>query len=202
MDFNQFILDERYLSAIGWTLAHSVWQIALMSTLLWAVLKVMPKATAQLRYVFGLGALGLIWFMTGWTFVSQLGSISASQQEGVLASVQLSSVSPGLPYVAKEAATLVGQPTAGVYWVQKIDSLLPYIVHLWILGAIFYSGRLAGSLYDLQKLHRKHHEAVSQKLLKKVDSLSSAMGLYQKVQVFRSTLVRTPVTYGFIKPVI
>src|SRR5690606_501313 len=127
---------------------------------------------------------------------------SASEPEEVLASVQLSRVTPELPLVAREGATLLGQPAAVVYWVGKIESLLPYIVHLWLLGAIFYSGRLAGSLYDLQKLHRKHHETVSQKLLKKVDSLSSAMGLYQKVQVFRSTLIRTPVTYGFVKPVI
>jgi bla regulator protein BlaR1 len=202
MDFSHFVFDEKYLSAIGWTLAHSIWQIALVSVALWAVLKAMSKVNSQLRYLTGLGALFLILLITCWTFVSQLSSMSTSEPERVLASVQQSPVSPELHFVSKEGARLFGQPTAVAYWVGTMESLLPYLVHLWMLGAIFYSGRLAGSVYDLQKLHKKHHESVSQKLLKRVDGLSSAMGLYQKVQVLRSTLVRTPVTYGFIKPVI
>src|SRR5690606_23924410 len=76
------------------------------------------------------------------------------------------------------------------------------LVNLWMLGALFYAVRLLGSFYDLHKLHRKHHESVSSVWLKKVDSLSAALGLYHKVQVLTSTLVRTPITYGYLKPVI
>ena len=202
MDFTKFFFDEQYLSAIGWTLAHSIWQITLVSGLLWAVLRVMSKAASQQRYLAALSALVLILAIACWTFASQLSNMSASEPDRILASVQLSRVSPELFSLSEEGAAPLKQPLAVAYWVRKMESLLPYLVNLWMLGALFYSGRLAGSIYDLQKLHRRHHEPISQNLLKKVDSLSAAMGLFQKVQVLKSTVIRTPITYGFIKPVI
>ena len=198
MDFTRLWLDEKYLEAIGWTLAHSIWQIALVSGLLWMVLRAMSKANAQRRYMAALAALFLIMVITCWTFVVQLGDLAASEPEGVLASVQLSP-NPTINFISGNTAK---QPIAVAYWVEKMEVIIPYLVNLWMLGALFYTGRLAGSVYDLRKLHRKHHESVSEKLLKKVDSLSAAMGLFGKVQVFKSTLIRTPVTYGFIKPVV
>src|SRR5690606_15029945 len=68
--------------------------------------------------------------------------------------------------------------------------------------AAFYFIRLAGCLYDLEKLHKKHHQPVSNALLQKVGNLSASMGIFRSVQVFKSTLVHVPVTYGLIKPVI
>jgi bla regulator protein BlaR1 len=202
MDFTHYLFDEHSLRAIGWTLAHSVWQIALVSGLLWAVLKVMSKSDSHRRYLAGLAALVLILVITCWTFINQLSHISASQPERVWASISVIPVSPELIAVSKEGQDPWSKPTAVTYWAAKVENLIPYLANLWMLGALFYLGRLAGSVYDLQKLHSKHHQTVSQMLLKKVDGLSAAMGLYQKVQVLQSTLVRTPVTYGFIKPVI
>ena len=202
MDFTQFLFDEQYLTAIGWTLAHSIWQIALISGLLWVIVKFMSKASPQLRYWAGMSALVLILLVSCWTFVDQLGQMRESQMGMAVASISSGQVSSEVFLSSQGGSHEPKQPTAVVYWVKKTERLLPYLVNLWMLGALFYSCRLAGSIYDLQKLHRKHYESVSQRLLKKVDGLSAAMGLYPKVQVLRSTLVRTPVTYGFIKPVI
>lgn len=199
MDFSLFWFDEKLLSAIGWTLAHSIWQIALVCGLLWSLLKAMPQSGAQRRYMLALSALFFILVITCWTFVVQVGYVSDRQPIASVVSAPLSTGALELDFISGD---LVQQPVAIAYGIQTMEAIIPYLVNLWMLGALFYAGRLAGSVYDLQKLHKKHHEPVPEKLLKKVSSLSASLGIYQNVRVFKSTLVHGPVTYGFFKPVV
>src|SRR5690606_10566358 len=185
MDFTYFLFGETYLTAIGWTLAHAVWQIALISGLLWLVLTFMPKKASQKRYAVGLLALGMIFTVSCWTFVGQLKVVIESQPE-TFATVQMNQTPVAVQVYSPRSSDLLEEPLAMTYLAEKVEILLPYLVNLWVLGAIFYSVRLVGSIYDLQKLHRKHHEPVTKMLLRNVDSLSAAMGLYQKVQVMKS----------------
>lgn len=202
MNFTHLVFDEKYLTAIGWTLAQSIWQIALVSGLLWVVLRVMARASSRHRYAAGLSALVLMLLLSGWTFLDQLSQISSNQREQVLTSIALSEQVATVAFISAGDAEVMTQPFSLSYLVGQIEKFLPYLVNLWMLGALFYAVRLLGSFYDLHKLHRKHHESVSSVWLKKVDSLSAALGLYHKVQVLTSTLVRTPITYGYLKPVI
>lgn len=202
MNFTHLVFDEKYLTAIGWTLAQSIWQIALVSGLLWVVLRVMAKASSRHRYAAGLSALVLILLLSSWTFLDQLSQISSSHREQVLTSIHLSEHAATVALISAGDAKVMTQPFSLSYLVGQMEKFLPYLVNLWMLGALFYTVRLLGSFYDLQKLHRKHHESVSSVWLKKVDSLSAALGLYHKVQILTSSLVHTPMTYGYLKPVI
>lgn len=196
------LFGDRYLTAMGWTLLQSVWQIALISGFLWAFLFFAPKKASQLRYAAAVSALVLMLVASGWTFLLQL-----SQAEHILPH---SGWAPGVPgrTLAGPGAPVLGpdwvwkKAFSTLPWIAQVENFLPYLVNLWGLGAAFFLVRLSGSLYDLQKIHSKHRDSVSQALLQKVESLSAAMGIYRKVQVLKSGLVNSPVTYGFLKPVI
>src|SRR5687767_12084581 len=51
--------------ALGWALLHSVWQGFLLFGLLWVLLRIVPSASAKLRYRLSLATLGGIagWFV-------------------------------------------------------------------------------------------------------------------------------------------
>jgi len=202
MDLIHSLFNEKILTAVGWTLAHSLWQIALIACMLWLTLRVFPVLSSQLRYMAGLTALVLIVLVTVWTFSDQLNKVPTSYTGRVWTSPPSSEIPIELHAVKVMSADTALLPLASVYWEKKVENLIPYLVNLWMLGVLFYGVRLLGSLYDLQKLHRKHNDSISTQLLKKVDSISAALGIYQKVQELKSTLVNSPITYGTIKPVI
>lgn len=54
--------------AIGWTLIHSLWQITLVSVVLWWLLQVVPAKHSNLRY-------SMLTF-TGWPCCGMPGSLS------------------------------------------------------------------------------------------------------------------------------
>lgn len=202
MDFTHLFIEEKYLEAIGWTLTHSLWQIGLISLGLWFLLKTVPKKSSNLRYGAALFALLLICIVSSWTFVYHINQFE--QREVTHSFVDVN-------FEKTTQISLSGPFTAGItldnsgLWDSlslQLRNYLPYLVNLWIFGVVFYLVRLMGSLYDLGKLHNKHHDLVSPALLKKVDSLTASLGIFRKIRVLKSSLVHAPITYGFFKPVI
>src|SRR5690606_2178948 len=78
MNFTHLFIEERYLEAIGWTLVHSIWQIALISMLLWVILAIVPKKASAWRYNIALSVLFLIFAAGCWTFIYQLESTESN----------------------------------------------------------------------------------------------------------------------------
>lgn len=205
MDFSHLFLNEKYLESMGWTLAHSIWQIALISLLLWFVLKLLPTKAANIRYGAAILALILVSSVSIWTFVHHLGIYE--KNGSTISSPILVDKAP----VQSATVALVGtanvqntpsEPSLADFLYTQIDQHLYFLVNLWLIGVIFYLVKLGGSLYDLGKLHQQHHQRISPALLKKVESFSASLELFRKVMVLKSSIVPAPITYGLFKPVI
>lgn len=200
MDLTQVLLGEKHLEAIGWTLAHSVWQIALAGLFLWIILKIIPKKAANIRYWAGLSTLALILITSCWTFIHQFPTNNNIGANAFL--VQ--------DYISPEAETYFPSATghadddqgfAGPI-AHHLTQYLPFLTNLWLVGALFYLLRMVGGLYDLQKLKKGHRESVSDHLLKKVDSLTASLGIFKQISVLKSSSIHVPITYGIFKPVV
>jgi len=202
MNFTHLFIEERYLEAIGWTLVHSVWQIALISMLLWLLLAMMQKKAAAWRYNMAYSALLLVFVAGAWTFLYELESAESNPPLAFSADIEVTAQTGIISASVISRGDFSNQKSLLPYISSQLEHYLPYLVNLWILGAMFYMIRLAGSLYDLEKLHKKHHEAVNNTLFKKIDNLSASLGIFRKVEVLKSSLVHSPVTYGLVKPVI
>jgi beta-lactamase regulating signal transducer with metallopeptidase domain len=91
------------VEALGWTLLHFVWQGAVVALALWIVLFLARKASPQVRYLAGCGALCLMCIAAGSTFVwcldgSRLGTAEspavAQADSAMLSAVSSSGVLP------------------------------------------------------------------------------------------------------------
>ncbi|GAB3656877.1 hypothetical protein GCM10028791_29040 [Echinicola sediminis] len=201
MDLINNFIETAYLEAIGWTLIHSIWQIMVVSLILWAVLKLSPKKSAQFRYSAGLAALTLIILGCIWTFATVLETHTKNLESpsGLIVQEQLFSAQPETP-ATSPLSTRKGLLNQA--WTYRLESYLPTLVNLWLLGALFFAVKLTGGLLDLRNLHRKHHQSAPAPLIQKVNSLVASMGFYRKVKVLKSHLIHVPITYGILKPVI
>ncbi|WP_200975883.1 M56 family metallopeptidase [Echinicola sp. 20G] len=202
MDFINDFIHQEYLEAIGWTLIHSTWQIVAVSLLLWFVLKVSSKKSANFRYTAGIIALLVITVTSVITFSMMLDT----PQDKIAVTVHTHSsgvqvISSGDVNFSSTAPTIKSN-YFNPSWLQKLEAFLPTLVNLWLLGALFFLVKLSGSLFDLRNLHKKHNQQVPEQLIKKVNSMIASMEFYRKVKVLKSQLVNVPITYGIIKPVI
>ncbi|GGF19265.1 M56 family metallopeptidase [Echinicola rosea] len=205
MDFINDFIHESYLQAIGWTLIHSVWQIVLVSLLLWGVLRAIPHRNSALRHGAGLSALLIIILSSGITFSAALknASIPPNSKAVTVAIAETAHRQVDTPQPATISAALdTEKKLLDRTWFSGLEKYLPSLVNLWLLGALFYLFKLSGGLLDLRNLHKKHQQTVPAPLVKKVNSMIAAMGFYRGVKVLKSDLIQVPVTFGFLKPVI
>ncbi|AGA78256.1 M56 family metallopeptidase [Echinicola vietnamensis] len=205
MDFVNDFIHETYLQAFGWTLIHSIWQVVLVSVLLWIVLRAIPPKASNIRYWAGLSALLIILVASGITFSYMLESSAPSTTTPTVTAAASETGHHLTIHANDEANTFVTAPKKGVFdqpWLAGLEKFLPTLVNLWLLGALFFLLKLSGGLLDLRNLHKRHRQSVADPLLKKVNGMIAALGFYRGVQVLKSELIHVPVTYGFLKPVI
>src|SRR5690554_6298702 len=103
MNFTQSLIEEKYLEAIGWTLLHSVWQIALISMLLWFAMAMMRKKASAWRYNTALSALALIFIAGCGTFIYQLESAERNPAPAYTVNIEV------IDHALKTSASAVGQ---------------------------------------------------------------------------------------------
>lgn len=64
---NEWIPDE-LLTALGWTLVHSLWQLIVVAGMLWVGLRLLKKSSPALKYGLAVGALVFSFMVTLGTF--------------------------------------------------------------------------------------------------------------------------------------
>lgn len=65
----EIFIESKLVQDLGWTLIHSVWQIALVSAVLFAAMKSFTKLSAETRYLLSVSALLLSFALPALTFV-------------------------------------------------------------------------------------------------------------------------------------
>ena len=65
----EIFIESKLVQDLGWTLIHSVWQIALISAVFSLALKAFTKLSAEMRYVLSVSALVLAFVLPAMTFV-------------------------------------------------------------------------------------------------------------------------------------
>ena len=193
MNWLQNIIPDNIIYALGWTVVHSLWQGIIIAALMALTLMILKNKTAQTRYWIGYVAL----FFMLVTAVSTFQIISKN-----LISYQASSAN----------VTLI---LRGQNYLQNIDSQgfisgviaffnqnLPIIALAWLMGVMFFSIKLMGGLMYLEILKKRHITPLSMEWQEMVEILKTALNIKQKVQLLESALVTTPMTLGWLKPMV
>lgn len=189
-------LPEQLLSALGWTLVHSLWQMVLVAGLLWLGLKLFKSKGPAFNYNLSLGAMGLTVLLVIVTFIYQV-------QDGVTQTTLFANFQSDLqdsaPLVGAETTTfqsLIGQAT------NLIESNIPLLVNFWFFGAILFMFRLTANLAAIRNLRQVSDPVEDFELEKSFYRLLGKLDLPSHIQLRIGQQGTSPMTFGFLKPVV
>jgi bla regulator protein BlaR1 len=185
--------SDALLRALGWTLAHSVWQGAALTLLLMALLP-RVRAAAQ-RYRLAYGALMGLWVVSMITFWQVFEPHSATE------------VTMGFTPVVEEAGNMLQHaiaPEPGFWSVFSagLEQQYPVIVAVWAFGFGLFLLRLALGFLYLKRLRRTSRLPEDDAWQFYLQDLSERLAFSKPVQLLESALVRMPVALGFFRPII
>lgn len=186
--------SDALLRALGWALAHSLWQATLLALALFVLL---PRLkTARQRYWTAYSTLGLMLMVAVgtfcWTFEPQAPSVS------------FPSTTVGDPI---ESTLLLFDnqyfaTNLGADFSQWLDTNHTLIVALWLLGFLFFLLRLGGGLWQVRRLRTQGIHGLEAVWQEKMQALGGRIGAPRATRLLESSLVRSPLTLGWWKPIV
>ncbi|HEY1018800.1 MAG TPA: M56 family metallopeptidase [Sediminibacterium sp.] len=187
----QHLFQSVFLQSLGYAIAHSVWQTALVWLLYISITGLLPMGAAA-KYRLGVAAqtIGFVWFLFTFQFYYQ--QYHQAWQPVKTAAENMQPI----------AATGTGLLSGVLQWMLKGERLLPYISMAYLLLMLFlcvrwFMGYRQTQLIRYQGLHKMPAEW---RLF--VQKIAAQLNIKKNVRVFLSEQVNTPLTVGFLKPII
>ncbi len=211
MSLWQGLLSEGVVVRLGWTLVHFLWQATAVALLLALLLRLLRRATANLRYAAACGTLLLMMAMPLVTM--QFIDVPGPVAEG---GPSLEVVTPPMPVVMQTVDALPPLPaaspievadlTVSVPWRQRLatalEPALPYIVLGWLAGVFGLSAWHLGGWAQLQRLRRRMVREAGDTLHTTLDELATRLRVRRAVTLLESALVEVPTVVGWLSPTI
>ncbi len=214
----QIFINSKIVETIGWTLLHSLWQIALVAFVLFVLLKLLRRFPANGRYWLAVSALVCAVALPALTFY-QLNKAASEQLSNIEFSQNRSLQNPEKTFYTPESFALqTGNKTEFTneqnlsvfgslknlqsYFSRNLAAVLPFLVGIWLVGILLFSIRLIGGFRQLHKFKTHEISAPDKKWLDKFSGLCRRLNIRQTVRLFKSGFVETPVVIGFLKPVV
>ncbi len=191
---------QRLMEALGLTLLHSLWQGLLLMLILWALLKLIRYQRANLRFGLALAALFLLLTAFAVTFYDRwenLKPVAAVSQElnaidFPLTKPIVSEVEPTFwEQIQREANRIFFQLSENAVW----------MAGLWLLGSLFFSARLGLGLWQVRQL-RQQRMPLPEHWQQVAADLQQKLGIRRRVNFSSSEQVETPLTLGWLRPLI
>lgn len=200
--------------ALGWSLLHSLWQLALVAGLLASVNVLLRRRSAQARYLAGTGALVLMVLLPAGTFVV-MKRAGAGPSITVVPAVRAAAFledgdaasEPGTaaPTVAVASAPRPRSgstvPPAALRLRERLDAALPALVLAWAAGVGLLSVRVLGGWVLAQRLKRSGRP-VTLDWQEAIGRLCRRMRIWVPVRLCESALVEVPTVIGWLRPVV
>jgi len=171
--------------ALGWTLAHFVWEGTLIALLVGGILRV--SHSARLRYAVAVTALLTMPVVFGLTIAVSW----PAAQTGSDVSIRLN------PIGAYAPTSAMAEPID-----ERIRGSLPWLTPVWMAGVLLFYAQSLANWMAAQRMRRTGVCAAPAEWQDKLRSLANALGLRQPVTLLESCLVDVPVVTGFVRPVI
>jgi beta-lactamase regulating signal transducer with metallopeptidase domain len=173
---------------------HSVWQETALAVALWLVLGLMRRARADARYLVACGALAAMLLLPLATLAASLGD-AGQRQWPAIAPVWQS----GSPFVTADGSRI---------WTDRAldpDTMLVFvqgwIVPVWLAGVVIASLRLVRATNYVRAVRRNGVPATAD-VAATVAGLATGAGVVRRIDLIVTTMVESPATVGWLRPVI
>ncbi len=179
------------LQALGYAIAHSLWQMA-MVWIVYVLLNSLFKFKSEIKYRIAVAAqvIGFAWFIVTLQFYYQQCSHALAVAEAIYLET------------GDQSTVVYGNQISLLSFFIKAEQVLPYLSVAYLLLLAFLTIRWfrAYRYTQIVRLNGLHKIDVDWKLF--VNKVAGQLGIKQKVRIYLSELVQSPVTMGFLKPVI
>ncbi|MGA9996205.1 MAG: M56 family metallopeptidase, partial [Pyrinomonadaceae bacterium] len=222
MNTTDTMLATPLLKALGYSLIHFIWQGALVCLLLASVRVMLRKSGPGVRYTAACAAMLLMLalpIITAFTVARSSASFAAlsNTQTKTRATVTLAQEAAATSMNATQAAssnesttvssvstTLQEWTTAVSSWLtnERTQSLIPWLVSIWLAGVLLLSARVFGGWLMAQRLKRSMTRNAEELWQATVARLSNHLGIRRTVLLCESALAEVPTVIGWLRPVI
>jgi beta-lactamase regulating signal transducer with metallopeptidase domain len=213
----EILANSKLIENLGWTLVHSLWEIALVAFVLFPALRILRGFSANARYAAAVSALALASILPVITFIqlsrnaapffSQTANSSANFGEKVQKEAARREYISADEKIKTEQAAARNTSPGAIENLQNAFNenfvrVLPLAVGLWLLGVVFFGFRFAGGVWQLHVYKTRKISAPAADWQEKFAALGERLKITQSVKLLRSNLIETPIVVGWLKPVI
>ncbi|HEY1402930.1 MAG TPA: M56 family metallopeptidase [Pyrinomonadaceae bacterium] len=210
------LLAHPVLETLGWTLLHFVWQGALVALLYAGVASTLRRATANARYTVACACMFLMLALPVATFFQLDSKATVTIFDGRGAEIAPVEPSSGTGATAKSASAqarlyanfLVVPDDEGASaplqrWAEaRFTSALPWLVLVWLAGALVLTLRLVGGWVLTERLRREPATPLARDWRETLARLARQLRVSRPVRLCESALVEVPTVIGCLRPVI
>ena len=176
-----------FLKALGWSLLDSLWQMGLLWLVYVGLTMNGKKMLSRQRHTIALLSLagGSLWFLI--TLI--INFYKAANGPDI---VTLYVSGHDLSYTQPAASPVIG-------W---LEPALPFLSLAWLLTIAFLFIRFYRQYLHTRQLYTEGLQKAHPEWRAFLQEVAGRMGIKKKVQIWLSSIVDTPVTLGFLKPII
>ena len=188
----QALSQSSFLQALGYAIANSVWQVALL-WLITLLINASLKLSSHNRYRVSITAqlTGFIWFVVTLQFY-YLQCVKATADAHLLLQQNT---------LVYQSAVISNRYNVLSY-ITKAEMLLPYLSLAYLCIIALMSFRWVKSYRYTSLLKREGLQKINMDVRLFVQDMAAQLGIKQKVKIYLSTLVDCPLTIGYLKPII
>lgn len=186
------LLHSPFLQALGYTIINSLWQFALL-WLVYVLVNTIFKLSSHQKYAAGLALeiTGFIWFIV--TLVFYYNQSKLLPEYSLIDKVNLPSVLSDTGDTLKQRFFLL---------ILRFEQFFPYLSIAYLVLLFVLSARWLYAYRFTQQVRFAGLEEIDNQWKLFVQKLSLQLGIKKNVEIFLSELVQTPLTVGFLKPII
>jgi uncharacterized protein (TIGR03435 family) len=200
MNAMQILASEAWVERLGWALVHFLWQGLAIAALYAAARRAMARAPSpNARYLLACAALGAMMAAPLVTW-----ELLRPPDTGPDAAYRIQTPPPAAPtagIATTSTATLPASVRATVSSVPPAQ-FLPWVVMIWLAGAIVFWVRLAGGWVVAARMRSMLVRRAPPEWQETLAQLGARIGLSRPVQLLVSALVQVPTVVGWLRPVV
>lgn len=190
----QTLTNSAFLQALGYAIVHSLWQMAIIWAICTAVNNFL-QLQARVKYTIAVGAqlVGFVWFAFTFQYY-YFECIEAIRTTGLLIGTN------GINFILPH--TNDGFNAYLLSFFLQSEGLLPYLSIAYLLVFITLSIKWIYCYNNAQNLRTQGLQKIDVDWKLFVKQTAAYLGIKKEVRIFLSEQVTTPLTIGFLKPVI
>ena len=203
--------------ALGWSLLHSLWQLALVAGLLASVNVLLRRRSAQARYLAATGGLILMVLLPAGTFAiarragagPTIAVVPAVRAAAFLEDAELASAEGDAAVAPAMSVASAPRPRSGssrhpaaLRLRERLDAALPALVLAWVAGVSLLSVRVLGGWALAQRLKRSGRPVTLEAWPEAIGRLCDRMRIRVPIRLCQSALVEVPTVIGWLRPVV